>query len=542
MNQLNTIYSQIMAKNRFIHSLICGFLWALAFPDFEIAGLAYIVPAYLFFISKNQTPFTAFRLGYLAGLVHFCVSLHWLLYIPVKIAPIAGWLALCAYLAVYPALWCWFCNIIYTDFEKKKSKPYLALYGFPLLSAIVWVGLEILRAHLLTGFPWNFLGVSQYRVLPAIQICAIAGVYGVSFLIVWISVALAIAADLLIKSPLHRWSWLKPVILPLIYFSLVLIYGIYSLFNYQTVRKPQQVKMALVQPSIPQTIIWDKNENTRRFQKLLELCRLALAAKPDILILPEAAVPDLFRYNEEIYRSITDLAQQHGVWMIIGADDAEVSTADTNKVLFYNCAFLISPRGFIEGRYAKQHLVMFGEYVPLSSLLPFLKHLTPIGDGEFTPGKSPVRFHILLNKQPGIARVNTSTIICFEDVIPHLVRRHIFNELDFLINLTNDGWFRESSAQRQHAANAIFRSVENRVPLVRCTNNGLTCWIDPTGRIHDEYFGDSKDIYGKGFKIVSVPLSEKTEPTLYTQFGDWFGWSCLFISLLALAATKPKKK
>ncbi|MGC8743671.1 MAG: apolipoprotein N-acyltransferase [Verrucomicrobiia bacterium] len=542
MSQENSKYFSIqqLLKNRFLHSVFCGILWALAFPDFEISGLAYVAPAYLFFIITNQKPADAFRYGYLAGLVQSLISLCWLLYIPVKIAPIAGWLALAAYLAAYPALWCWLCNRVYST-EKIANKPCIKNWFFPLLAGIIWVGLEMIRARFLTGFPWNPLGASQYRILPIIQISAITGVYGVSFLIVWLSVALAIAVNLLIKNPLNRWMWLKPLVLPVIFFALASIYGICFLLSRSNDKKSPHIRVALVQPSIPQTMIWDKNENSYRFRKLLELSRLALAAKPDILILPEAAVPGLFRYDEEIYRSITTLAQENNVWMIIGADDAELSASNTNKVLFYNCSFLISPRGFIEGRYAKQHLVIFGEYVPLSRFLPFLKYLTPIGDDEFTPGEKPVKFRITLNKQSAVIRVNTSTVICFEDVIPHLVRNHIFDDLDFLVNLTNDGWFKQSSAQRQHAANAVFRSVENRVPLIRCTNNGLTCWIDEAGMIHDEYFGESKDIYGQGFKIVSVPLRGKIEPTVYTKYGDWFGYSCLIISILIILATKTKK-
>lgn len=539
---MNSVW-EFFTKNRTIHAVICGILWALAFPNFEIAGFAYIVPGYLFLIIKNQSPSIAFRSGYLAGLVHYAVSLHWLLYIPVKAAPIVGWLALCAYLALYPAVWCWSCVKVANAIEQKQRSQFLLLYGFPISGAILWVGLEMIRARFLTGFPWNLLGVSQFRILPIIQIAAITGVYGVSFLVAWCSLALALAFNLLIKNPLDRWGWLRTVVLPSVFLTLVITYGIDSMINWHKMEKPIQVKLALVQPSIPQTIIWDKNENSNRFKKLMELSKMALLTKPDILILPEAAIPDLFRYNEEIYHSITGLAQENKVWMIIGADDAEPSKTDTNTALYYNCSFLISPYGFIEGRYAKQHLVMFGEYVPLVRWLPFLKYLTPIGDSCFTAGERPERFRIVLNRQPP-RRLETSPIICFEDVIPHLVRRHITGELDFLVNLTNDGWFKESSAQPQHAANAVFRAVENRVPLVRCTNNGLTCWIDPTGAIHEEYFGDSKDIYGVGFKIADLRLPEKTniKMTTYTRYGDWFGWSCVFISALLILGAMAKQK
>jgi len=389
------------------------------------------------------------------------------------------------------------------------------------------------RSRFLTGFPWNLLGVSQFRIVPLIQISSITGVYGVSFLIVWFSTAIAIGFSALIKDPLHKWRTAKlGIAVPLLVIVIIYAYSARLVIDYYKTPKDEEIKIALIQPSIPQTMIWDRTENSNRFSRLMELCQMALSSKPDILILPEAAIPDLFRYHQETYESITRLAKEHNVWLIIGADDAEPSTTDTNSALYYNSSFLISPEGFIEARYSKQHLVMFGEYVPLIRWLPFLKHLTPIGDSCFTPGKGPVEFLIRLDRNSEKLYLRTSTIICFEDVVPHLVRRHITDNLDFLVNLTNDGWFRESSAQLQHTANAVFRAVENRRPLIRCTNNGLTCWIDSTGAIFDEYFGNSKDIYGPGFKIIQLPLRHTDRQTIYTRYGDWFGWSCVVISIL----------
>ncbi len=519
-------------KSGQFNAVLCGIIWALAFPNYEIAALAYIVPGYLLIVVQNKNRSTAFRLGYLCGLVYSCISLHWLLYIPVKFAPIVGWLALCAYLALYPAIWSWLVNRLVSNPVMKKSNT-IFLFILPLIAAIIWVGLEVVRSRFLTGFPWNLLGVSQFRIVPLIQISSITGVYGVSFLIVWFSTAIAIGFSALIKDPLHKWRTAKlGIAVPLLVIVIIYAYSARLVIDYYKTPKDEEIKIALIQPSIPQTMIWDRTENSNRFSRLMELCQMALSSKPDILILPEAAIPDLFRYHQETYESITRLAKEHKVWLIIGADDAEPSTTDTNSALYYNSSFLISPEGFIEDRYSKQHLVMFGEYVPLIRWLPFLKHLTPIGDSCFTPGKGPVEFLIRLDRDSGKLYLRTSTIICFEDVIPHLVRRHITDNLDFLVNLTNDGWFRESSAQLQHVANAVFRAVENRRPLIRCTNNGLTCWIDSTGAIFDEYFGNSKDIYGPGFKIIQLPLRHRDGQTIYTRYGDWFGWSCVVISIL----------
>jgi len=123
-------------------------------------------------------------------------------------------------------------------------------------------------------------------------------------------------------------------------------------------------------------------------------------------------------------------------------------------------------------------------------------------------------------------------LICFEDIFPHLVREYTQHDTDFLLNLTNNGWFGESAAQWQHAASAVYRAIEHDLPLVRCANNGLTCWVDRNGRMHDVYFPDSRDVYKAGYKVVQVPVGSaaKYVPTFYRRYGDLFGWLCCAFS------------
>ena len=135
-------------------------------------------------------------------------------------------------------------------------------------------------------------------------------------------------------------------------------------------------------------------------------------------------------------------------------------------------------------------------------------------------------------------------LICFEDVFPHCVREYVEDDTDFLLNLTNNGWFGESAAQWQHAANAVFRAVENGLPLVRCANNGLTCWVDARGRVEEIYFPGTRDIYGAGWKMARVPLlaGQPRAPTFYRRHGDWFGWSCVAVSALGLGAAGLRRR
>jgi apolipoprotein N-acyltransferase len=224
--------------------------------------------------------------------------------------------------------------------------------------------------------------------------------------------------------------------------------------------------------------------------------------------------------------------------MVIGADDAERTPGTRDEVSFYNSSFLIDPAGNLVASYRKRRLVMFGEYVPLSEWFPFLKRLAHV-QGEFTPGTDVVTFEMA-----GLD-VQTSVLICFEDVFPHITREHVKEDTDFLLNLTNNGWFGEGAAQWQHAANAVFRAIENGLPLVRCSNNGLTCWVDHRGAMYQVYFPGSTDIYQPGYKIVNVPLlpTGKWPATFYRERGDWFGWTCVGITAIALAATfiRPRR-
>jgi len=392
-----------------------------------------------------------------------------------------------------------------------------------ILCAVLWVALEMVVAHFLSGFPWNLLGASQYRMLPLIQIASVSGVYGVSFLVVWFSVSLVIALLRVLRQPGLRWGWLLELRPALLVLLGVMLFGLGRLLERR--ETDRELSVALIQPSIPQALIWDHSEDANRFAKIMELSKTALAARPDLLIWPESSMPNL---TEENFQAITNLIVAHKVWMILGADDVErgagLPRPDGND--YYNAAFLLSAQGQEVAAYRKQHLVMFGEYLPFARRLRFLRRIIPI-PGDFTPGGKPVPFELA-----GL-RVRLSTLICFEDVIPSLAREGPGNDIDLLLNLTNDGWFDQSAAQWQQAASAVFRAVENDLPLVRCTNNGLTCWIDSRGRLRQILQSQSGDVYAAGFLVAKIPLltaGQKREPTFYHRNGDWFGWGCLVLS------------
>jgi apolipoprotein N-acyltransferase len=539
-----SIYNPSPLKGRLVVAAVAGLMLAGAFPKWHMPVLAWVVPGMMLAAAIGLDGGGAFRVGYCAGLAFHLGSLYWLLQIPVKIAPILGWMLLAAFLALYQGVWVWLCWRIYpgrhdpkgpsTLWERFLTTRWHRQLGWTLSCAAMWVTMEMIQARLFTGFPWNLLGASQFQMTPLIQIASITGVYGVSFLVVWLSVSILSAGAGILFRPAQPRDWMVETFPPLFVIVIIMGFGLRQVLY--AADSPAKLKIALVQPSIPQEDIWNTAKGQERFQSLIRLSRDALSNQVDLLVWPEAAVPNLFRYDTNIHRMVTNLVREHDVWMVLGSEDLIWRTAarSDSDYDFYNSAMLLTPGGQLRQSYHKRHLVMFGEYVPFGKWLPFLREFTTVR-GDFTLGQGPVTF--------GLTNLNvkTSVLICFEDNFPHLVREHVTPDLDFLLNLTNNGWFGESAAQWQHATNAVFRAVENGLPLVRCTNNGLTCWVDAKGRMHELYYPGTRDIYGPGYKIVRVPLlnGARRAPTMYRRVGDAFGWACLAWSV-ALVLTRGR--
>jgi apolipoprotein N-acyltransferase len=538
---------QVSEWKRYPLAFAAGLLLACAFPKIGVAGMAWLAPMLMLASAAGHRGGAAFRIGTVAGFAFHLASLYWLLLIPVAFLPSIGWVLLSVYLALFQGVWTWLCWEAFPArlnatlpgilplLRSIVSTRWIERLRWTALCAVIWVALEMAQARLLGGFPWNLLGSSQYRMLPVIQMSSFFGVYGISFLVAWFSISLLPCLASLISQPGSRRRWMSEVLFPLLALVAATTFGFQRIRQYE--KPSRNLKIALVQPSIPQTMIWDKDKADLRLRELIELSKNALQEKPDLMVWPEAAVPNIFRpnsvyYDTNIYEAITNLVQTHKTWLVIGADDIvpRPNARTWEDIDWYNSSFLVSPEGEIGGVYQKQRLVPFGEFVPFTSWIPFLAKLVQ-SEGNFSPGKGPVAFIL-----PGLG-IKTSVLICFEDVFPHLARKSVSQDLDFLLNLTNNGWFGESAAQWQHAAGAVFRAVENGLPLVRAANNGLTCWVDSLGRIYNVYFPGTKDIYGAGYKIVYVPIlsGAKRPLTFYTQYGDWFGWSCVALSSLTLA-------
>ncbi len=553
---MNELIQRHAARLRPALAIAAGLLLAAAFPKPGIAGLAWIAPGLLLFSAAGQPPKSAFRLGLLGGFAFHLAALHWLLFMPVTGFPILGWLALSAYCAVYPGLWVWLCWRL----APVPSQPpgYFQRVAWALKCAVLWVALETMLGCFLTGFPWLALGVSQHKMVTLIQLASLTGVGGVSFLMVWFAVAVCEDVVGLCQERSGVWKRRLACVVPLFFAAMVAVGGLWRLsdnFRQAMSNGQHSLQLALIQPSIPQTMIWNPAEKTNRFAKLMQLSELALATKPDVLVWPEAALPDI---GEAGLRAVMALAATHKVWMVFGADDFELKpgapsdSTRTSDYLFYNSACLLSPEGKIVSTYRKRRLVIFGEYIPLADWLPFLKWFTPI-EGGFTAGKEPVTFPVGAvtpdlgagekRKLLPAKNLRAGMLICFEDVIAPAARESAA-DADFLLNVTNDGWFSESSQQFQHAAHSVFRAVENGLPVVRCTNNGLTCWVDESGFMHDLGVGDAADVYGSGFRVIRllVLASGTRTPTFYQRHGNWFGWTCVALTAALLLWSRRARK
>ena len=583
---LKSFLNELLVRSGYLLAIGAGLLLTAAFPKIGIAGSAWIAPALMIAAAHGKRGGDAFRVGYVAGLAHFLSSLYWLLLIPVTGFPILGWFLLGVYLGLYPAVWVWLVNWWGERPREPERTSWSGRTLWSLIGAAVWVALEMVRVRLFSGFPWNPLGASQYQLIPLIQIASVTGVYGVSFLVVWISLSLFSAGRMIFRRPALRFAWQAEILMPLAVVAALFAFGFARLNGSNP--SGATLRITLVQPSIPQALIWDPNANTNRFRQLLELSEQALTSaqqtneplshpadtlsppggerdgergtsKTDLLIWPESAVPV---FDEAGYIAITNFVRTHHLWLIFNAEDyVWRSGAGTNNDYdAFNAAFLFNPDGRCAAIYHKQKLVVFGEYIPLVRWLPFVKWFTPI-TGSFASGDHVVPFEMNINPErrpparPGTStdfpnagseigapsesnfHVKTATLICFEDVFPELTRKYAQDDTDFLVNLTNDGWFGDSAAQWQQAAAAVFRAVENGVPLVRSANNGLTCWVDANGRLREIFRDKTGSVYGVGAMMIELPLSqpgEKRAPTFYNQHGDWFGWLCVGVTGILL--------
>jgi apolipoprotein N-acyltransferase len=449
-----------------------------------------------------------FVLGYACGIVWYAGTCFWIGYVMHRYGqlpqPLAGGLLVlfCLYLALYHGL---FGFLLAAAARGKREGMRRALVIAPFL----WIVVELARARI-TGFPWNLLGTAQVDNIPLAQIATVTGVYGVSFEIAIVNTAFA--AAFLVGVTRRRMMGACSVLA-----AVALQAGVFI----DPAPSPAQRTVRLVQTNIP---ILDNSWTFDFYQRTLsELANLSLARgttavrAPELIIWPESPAPFYLGdpYFQQGVISVAQKANAHVIAGSIGARQAEPARRNSE---FLNSAAIITPGGDFSRRYDKIHLVPFGEYIPLKSVLVFAETLTR-QVGDFGRGNERNAFDV--------GGYKLGVFICYESIFPDEVRQFALNGAQVFVNISNDGWFGRRGAPGQHLNMARMRAIENRRWLLRATNTGITGSIDPYGRVIARAPREIRT-------VLDAPFGTVSEMTLYTRYGDWFAWSCAIISLAVL--------
>lgn len=505
---------------RLLGAVASGLLLAAAYPPWEIEALAWIALAPLGAAVRGLDVRAAARLGFISGAIYWMATLHFLT--PVTVL---GYLLLALYCALFfipPAVFAARWTALHA------TPDWNAHLGFLLGWTAVWTAADWVRGWLFTGFPWNPLGVSLYRNTVLIQSAAWGGVWSVSALVAWVNAAaIATVYRYLARPRGASWRTAHPEIL----LAFLAVAGAF-LHGYRTISAlpppTDGIRVALIQPAVPQYEKWDDAFVAGIYERLRLLTETAhRAGPPELVVWPETSVPDNLRTSETAAALVRDLTVG-GIPLLVGALDGYLD--DAGRPHFFNSAFLIRD-GALSESYDKQHLVLFGEYIPFSNTFPFLRRLTPV-EFDVEPGRKPVVFRGPRPDAPFAA------LICFEDVFPYLGRRFARAGARWFVNQTNDAWYEPFAGSRQHLANAVFRCVETRRPLARSANTGVTGWIDAAGRIRAHLPTRTPDgALASGFLSERIELPPAATPeTFYVRRGDVFAASASVVAIVFLGA------
>ncbi len=503
-------------------SLFSGLLF-LSSPGVGYGFTAWIAVVPLLILCKIEKSGRAAFWGFAAGFLYYLALLYWIVIVLGRYGGLSLWLTvpvlalLAAYMAVYTAFFAWIMSRTMTCFSPVWSAP------------VVWVGLDFIRGLLFSGFPWQDIGYSQYHYPWVIQVADIAGHHGVSFLIVLVNAFLFTVIfyeqdrkiDLFqSRQKTHKHYHLLPAV------GVVAAVMIYNTVLYRRYTEPSQVpgaNLAVIQGNIEQDQKWLPEKKQLALETYLALSEKVLADdNVDLLIWPETALPFSPPQDSLFPQMIKELFAKQSTTLLSGAPFYQV---DEKRITIYNSALLINRQG-IKQRYDKQHLVPFGEYVPLPKLLPFPKPLVETM-GNFSGG---------ISSEPlNVGRIKAGVLICYESIFPDLAGREVRAGANLLVNITNDAWFGRSSAPVQHFSMAVLRAVENRRSLARCANTGISGFIDPAGRIIA-----TTPLFETCFRTAEMPLLNNI--TFFNRYGHNFSLFCAFFVVpLALVICRRKR-
>ena len=496
-------------------------LFALSFPNvlnqWGFFPLAFICIAPLFIVVHSAGWVRIFLYGIAYGYGSYALFNYWL----GAFHPLAGIIVYVIYasyfLVLLPML--------------KLADRIFPRYGF-LLQAGMWIAYEYLKTLGFLGYPYGAIGYTQYLFLPFIQISSVFGFWFVSLMVIIPSVFLGNALK-------TGFSGFKPFVrqnrifisIYAVVFVAVLVFGFASPSDFSD---SPEIKLGFVQHNADSwkggNRQYESNKNT-----LIRLSNEALEADPDIemMIWSETAfVPGIdwhtrYRTDPTAFRLVRELKEffaTQDIPYVTGNDDGQLEPDESGELrrVDYN-AVLLYDDGVLKQTYRKTHLVPFSEHFPYQHIMP--RFYQALKDRDYHWWEKGTEYTVF-----NAARVRFSTPICFEDVFGYLSREFINNGAQILVNMTNDSWSGSIPSEMQHMAMAVFRAVENRRTMVRGTNAGITCTIEPDGEITAMI-----EPFEENYMISTVPIYEETT-TLYTRWGDWFAVLLLVLTLAATAA------
>jgi apolipoprotein N-acyltransferase len=514
-----------------IAALGSGFLFVLSFPDRNQGWLAWVALVPLLLAVLNRKPIYAFILSYLSGVIGFGFTFSWMF-------EVEGYKFLHhAILHLY--LGCYFGLFGLTfGFLGQRLGPVPALTAAPF----IWISLEYIRSNMgFISYPTTLLAHSQHAYIPIVQTASVAGAYGTGFLIMMVNSALALAimphvrgkqeSGRLPHDTVSKRTGLAFIAATAVLMIVALVYGLI------TTGRPiagSGIKVSVVQGNIKQRDKWDPQKAGYIMQTYSELTRqVSSKDDPALIIWPEAATPGLILKRLHLYDQMALIVKDANTYLLVGSSEypkyvkqPEADQKTGNTALFY------SPEAKVLGQYLKIRLLPFSEYLPLKEHIPW-NYIQVPKMGSHIKGEEFVLF-----KGPDY---RFGATICWETIFPDLIRQFVKDGAQFIVNLTNEAWFGKTAAPYQFLSINVFRAVENRRFLIRCGNTGVSCFIDPYGRVVDRV----KDAAGTDIFVRGV-LTETVVPmdssTIYTRFGDWIVWLSLTVAAAFLIFAFFRKK
>lgn len=459
------LVAQSSGFKRNFHAMALGIMATFALPPFHVFPLVFVsFPALFAMLQEAPTKKRAFADGFWFGLGHFVSGFYWIAYSLMVDPDRYAWLipftviGLNGLIALFPAF---FALAYYLAVKKLNLREERRVIAAIVVFALLWLGQEWLRGHILTGFPWNLIGYVWTVTNSSMQVYWWLGIYATSFL----TILIALAPVLLIGWDAKE-KWIGRGLIALV--VVITLGGSVRLINAEN-GTVDHVKLRMIQANIPQTDKWDPKKRWAAFRQYLALSRSEGYEDITHIIWPETAMTYMFTSGDRWARELAEVAPKNGA-LLTGVVRLEGSFQDGTAKL-YNSLQAVNHEAQVQLTYDKIKLVPFGEFIPFRSWIPIPK--ITVGTVDFSRGS--VRHSLTL---PGLPPIKP--LICYEAIFPEMSEGAY---PAWILNITNDAWFGDSPGPYQHLAMSRVRAVEQGVPLIRVANTGMSAVIDSYGRV-----------------------------------------------------------